>query len=349
MGQATVIILHPPPESDGPLTALLHEARSRLAEHQAHLFRRAGATEVRIDVGARGTSFGERLAGLAGGVEGGLVILGAGSVARLASGDARRLVAAAAGGGRRALTNNRYSSDICAVSDAAALRSLPALVGDNALPRWLAGSAAFSVEELPGRARLALDLDGPLDIALLAFLPRPPAGLRRLAAEHGLSVPRLAELRAVATDPRAELLVFGRTSAATLAWLERHTACRVRFLAEERGLRTAPATQRPARATLGRLLDQRGPEALAAIVGELADAAVIDLRVLLADRFGRDESGWPRPEDRYAADLLRPKAIADPWLRSVTEAAAEAPLPILLGGHTLVGPGLPVLLGQTTA
>ena len=114
-------------------------------------------------------------------------------------------------------------------------------------------------------------------------------------------VPRLAELRALAQDPRAELLVAGRGSARTLAWLERRTACRIRFLAEERGLRTAPPGQRPARTTLGRLLDLRGPDALAAIVAELADGAVLDSRVLLADRFGRDEGGWPSPEDRFAS------------------------------------------------
>ena len=52
---------------------------------------------------------------------------------------------------------------------------------------------------------------------------------------------RLAAVRAVAADPRAELLVAGRTSAATLAWLERHTAGRVRAWVEERGLRAALA------------------------------------------------------------------------------------------------------------
>jgi hypothetical protein len=346
MGEATVIILHPrPAETGGPLAALLHEARSRLAEHQAGLFARAGADAARVDRSPPAATFRERIHELARPLRGGLVLLGAGSVARLTLGDARRLVAVAAGGGRRALTNNRYSSDVCALSDASALRDVPPLAGDNALARWLAEDAGFAVDELPSRARLAFDLDTPLDLALLALLPSPPAGLGLLVAAHHLAVPRLAELRALTRDPGRELLVFGRSSSTALRWLERHTACRVRFLAEERGLRTSRPGQRVPRATLGRLLDQRGPEALAAIVAELADGAILDSRVLMADRLGADEQRWPGPEDRFASDLLRPVDVMDPWLRAVTTSAAAAGPPILLGGHTLLGPGLPVLLG----
>ena len=82
------------------------------------------------------------------------------------------------------------------------------------------------------------------------------------------------------------------------------------------------------------------------ILARLGDAAVIDTRVLLAHRLGRDESAWPCAEDRFASDLLLPDRIADPWLRALTAAALAAPIPILLGGHTLVGPGLHLLLGR---
>ena len=346
MGEATVIILHPPPEGDGPLTALLHDARDRLAEHQAQLFADAGATWVSIDRSPRAATFGARLDEVAASLRGGLVLLGAGAVPRLRLTDAQRLLEVARSVRPIALTNNRHSSDVLAVGDAGLLLGLAADLGDNALPRWLA-ERGVTIGELPGRERLAMDLDTPLDLALLTLGPRVPSSLARLAADAGLAVPHLDELRAVATDPAAELLVFGRSSSRTLAWLERQTACRVRFLVEERGLRTAPPGQRPTRSTLGRLLEARGPEALASIVAELADGAILDSRVLLAGRFGRDVRGWPRSEDRYASDLLRPADIEDPWLRSLTASAAGAATPILLGGHTLVGPGLrSVLCGR---
>jgi len=92
------------------------------------------------------------------------------------------------------------------------------------------------------------------------------------------------------------------------------------------------------------LLERDGPSALSTHLTRLGDAAVIDTRVLLAHRLGADERGWPVPEDRFAADLLLHERIADPWLRELTAAAADAPIPILLGSHTLVGPGLRLAL-----
>lgn len=367
MSGPIVVIFHQPPrEGDPPLARLLAEVRSRLVDHQTGLFRAAGARVLivpgREDHGASpdgnaGESFGERLARLVAteGVTDGLIVLGSGAVPLLRRADAARLVETATGGGRRALTNNRYSSDICAVSDARSLLDVPPLPSDNALPRWLEERAGFSVADLAGRERLAIDLDTPLDLALLALTRQAPRALTQLAAQNGISVPRLDELRELAADPRRELLVFGRSGSRTLRWLERNVRSRVRFLAEERGLRASTPLaiggesrstpqSRPPRATLGRLLDARGPEHLASVIAELADGAILDTRVLMADRLGPDEDGWPSSEDRFASDLLRAEGVGDAWLRAVTRAAADAPIPILLGAHTLIGPGVPILL-----
>jgi hypothetical protein len=349
-----VIFHQPPAEGEGPLVHLLAEARARLAERHAALFRSAGA-DVEIVVPGRDphASFGSALARVVrdGPAEArGLVVLGSGAVPLLRRADAVALVSTAASVGRRALTNNRYSSDVCAVSEAGVLAAAASLPADNALPRWLDEQAGYEVRELTGRRRLALDMDSPLDLALLALRPDAPASLRRLATAAAIRVPRLTELRAVAADPRAELLVAGRAGADTLRWLERSTRCRVRFLAEERGLRAGFARRpqrRPPRSVLGRLLAMRGPAALGEIVAELADGAIVDTRVLLADRLGADEGAWPTAEDRFASDLLHAEAVGDPWLGELTRAAAAAPAPILLGAHTLVGPAVPHLLGGT--
>ena len=118
---------------------------------------------------------------------------------------------------------------------------------------------------------------------------------------------------------------------------------------EERGLRTAVAGQRPPVSVLGLLLEDAGPGALGSIVARVADAAVIDTRVLLAHRLGADERRWPPAADRFSSDLLLHERIADPWLRQLTAAAAEARTPILLGGHTLVGPGLRLAIPASQA
>ena len=50
---------------------------------------------------------------------------------------------------------------------------------------------------------------------------------------------------------------------------------------------------------------------------------------------------------RLASDLLLPDRIRDRWLRELTEAAAAAQIPVLLGGHSLVGTGIRLVLAPT--
>ena len=364
MGAVTVFILHPPlPAGSGPLAASLDAARRGLAARHVAGFRAAGAAEIRVVEEQGDETFGARLRRLGGSAATrGVVVLGSGSLALARAADYRAFVAAAASDGPAALANNRYSADAVALSGAGILRDLPDLPTDNGLPRWLEEVAGYRVLDLRRRPRLAFDLDSPADVVLLGgALP---------AAAAGSQLPtRLAALRSVMADRRGELTVAGRTSASTLAVLERRAACRVRALVEERGLRAAsrlaqahhgvvnprllvppaagpprpaggPPPPRPPASILGLLLDREGAGALGRIAARLGDAAVVDSRVLLAHRLGADETAWPDAEDRFASDLLLPDRIGDPWLRELTAAAVGAPIPVLLGGHTLVGPGL---------
>lgn len=316
-------------------------------------FRAVGADDVRIIAGpADGRSFGERLRGIAAEVEGrrgGLVVLGSGSIPIATDEDLQALVAVAASGEARAATNNRYSSDVVAIGEAGIFARVPDLASDNALPRWLAEEAGVPVAELPGRARLGLDVDSPLDLELLRRDPACPPAISTLARSMSHRLERVAgtfdELAAIARDPHRELLVAGRLSATALRALEEGTSCRVRAFVEERGMRTAPASQRASVSALGLLLDRDGPGEIGDLVARLADGAVIDSRVLLAHRLGADESAWPTPEDRYASDLLLADRVRDPWLQQLTFHAWAHAVPIALGGHSLVGPGLRLAVG----
>lgn len=355
MIRPAVLIFHRSARNgESQLVHWLAGVRDELARRQATLLERAGAAPATfIDEWYEGLAFGEVMARLAP-ARGGAIILGSGAVPRLNLADARRLVAVASSGGAAALTNNRYSSDIVAVGRAVVLRKAPPLPSDNALPRWLEERAGVRVDELPGRERLALDLDTPLDVCLGALGPGAAGWLRGVVDAAGIHVPRLDDLRAVVRDPLRELLVFGRSGSRTLAWLERNVRCRVRFLAEERGMRASsplaiggapPGARRRPDSTLSLLLQQSGPSALAKLIGQLADAAIIDSRVLLAARLGADESRWPSAADRFSSDLHRATDVTDPWLRDLTNSAATARQPILLGGHSLVGPGIRLLVG----
>ena len=356
MPPVTVLILAPALAPDaGPLTRRLDEARSTLAEHHRRGFLAAGADEVVVRrEPPDDTPFGARLRRLVAELRpGGMVVLGAGSIPLATAADRRELVAAAAADAPGALVNQWYSADVLAIALAqTALRDVPpALRSDNALPRWLAEVAGVPVRDLRSRRRLAMDVDSPLDLLLLEMARGAPVLPVADTADAGPVRDRLARIRALTADPGAELLVAGRTSATDLRWAERHTRSRTRALVEERGLRTASGgaavgrpNRRPARSSLGLLLDAPGPGSLGGIVADLGDGALIDSRVLIAHRFGADERGWPTDEDRFASDLLLPDRIADPWLRELTAAAVSAPVPILLGGHSLVGPGLRLAL-----
>jgi hypothetical protein len=360
VGAVTVLVLHLPlPAGAGPLAGALDAARRELAARHLAGFRAAGAASVALVEEERSEPFGARLRRLAAAAgTPGLVVLGSGALALARPSDYRAFVARAASDLPGALANNRYSADAVAVAGAAVLRDLPDLPADNALPRWLEEVAGYRVDDLRRRPRLGFDLDSPADVVIArGTMP---------AAAAGSPLPeRLAAVRSVLVDRRAELTVAGRTSAGTLMALERRAACRVRALVEERGLRAAsrlaqgrggspaassgaaspaPASPvRPPASALGLLLDRDGPGELGRLLARLGDAAVIDTRVLLAHRLGADEGGWPPPEDRFASDLLLPERIGDRWLQALTSAAVAAPIPVLLGGHTLVGPGLRLL------
>ena len=361
MQRVAVRILHPQPdEGAGELTRLLASARTIAGQVLARGFGSAGADDVRIVTSRRdGQSFGARLRGTASELEAGtgLVLLGSGSIPLASAADLALLVDAAGSGDRRGLTNNRYSSDVVALGEPGILAGLPDLAADNALPRWLASVAGIAVEELPDRARLSMDIDSPLDLELLRRDPRCPAPLAELARSMAHRLDRAREaldaLAVLARDPRRELLVSGRLSAAGLRQLEEGTACRVRALIEERGLRasaplpgdTNARRQRAPASALGLLLDRDGPSEIGMIVARLADGAMIDTRVLLAHRLGADEGAWPDAEDRFASDLLLADRVRDTWLQQLTLHAWSHAVPIALGGHSLVGPGLGAALG----
>jgi hypothetical protein len=352
MRDVAVWILHPEPDTGaGPLERWVAVERSRLALRHRDGFLRAGAATAEIVSGPLDdTSFGARLRGLVGEARprpSGVIVLGSGAVPLATIRDRRSFVATAVAATPTALANNRYSADIVSIACAESLLELPDLPADNALPRWLEEVAGYQVEDLRHRWRLAFDVDGPLDLLLMG------RANGSLAGDVGTARARLEAVSAVAGDRRAELVVAGRTSAATLRWLETAAHARVRALIEERGMRAASvlaqagdrgASRRGPASVLGLLLDRDGPASLENHLERLGDAAVVDTRVLLAHRFGVEERDWPGAEDRFASDLLLPDRVVDPWLRELTASASAARIPVVLGGHTLVGPGLRLLL-----
>ncbi len=234
-----------------------------------------------------------------------------------------------------AVTNNLHSADLVGVRPASVLLSLPPPERDNPLARLLA-QAGLPVWEMPRTISTTFDLDTPADVAVLkltGYAPGPRLSSFLAGLDLDLSPHRL--LLRVLVDPQAQLFVAGRVGSHVWRFLEEGTACRVRLLAEGRGMQALGLTPR---SLLGLLVEALGPQGLARALPQLGDAAIIDTRVLMA-HLGIVASR----RDRFLSDLGRFAEIAHPGLRSLTQALVGAPLPVLLGGHSLVSGGLMAL------
>lgn len=86
---------------------------------------------------------------------------------------------------------------------------------------------------------------------------------------------------------------------------------------------------------IGFLLEDVGPARFFTHLGRCADAALMDTRVLLAH--------WKKPysdADRFAADVGRTDLVTNPELAAFTQAAWDADIPVVVGGHTMIYGGL---------
>ncbi len=230
------------------------------------------------------------------------------------------------------LSNNYYSADFVAFTPASALRVIDLPATDNPLPRRLHQQGGLSSRQLERSAATLLDVDTPPDAAVLVRHPACPRELRALDVWDGDLGPRIEALMRLVTTPERELVIAGRVGAPVWTYLESQTACRVRMLAEERGMQSAGRDETgSARTALGFLYEEIGPERFFSRMGELGDGMLFDTRVLLA-HLGIRASG----ADRFSSDLFRADDVGDPRLRAFTAAAAAAPYPLLLGGHALV-------------
>ena len=269
---------------------------------------------------------------------------GAGSAPLLEAHDWRSLAEALGdASGDRCVTNNRFSADIYALAPASLLAQLdPSPAADNAVPRRLWDQHQVEVVELPRTEATQFNLDTPNDLAALALSGRGGPRLQAVLRDAGmrLDTARLERAAACFTDRTAEVLVAGRVSSATWNYLERESACRIRLLAEERGMQSAGTdADGTARSILGALIAESGPaRVFGTLLPEWCDAAFIDIRPALVHLGIR-----PSRADRFAADAGLPEAIEDVRLRALVEATMASPVPVVLGGHSLVGGVLPLV------
>jgi hypothetical protein len=95
---------------------------------------------------------------------------------------------------------------------------------------------------------------------------------------------------------------------------------------------------------LGYYLEAVGMEKLFETLATMGQALFLDNRVLFAHR-----GIWPSAADRFHSDLRQPEQIADPFVRALTEAAMAAPVPVIMGGHSLVAGGMYAMIDAAWA
>ena len=94
-----------------------------------------------------------------------------------------------------------------------------------------------------------------------------------------------------------------------------------------------------ARSMLGQLIAEAGPARFfGELLPQLCQSAFIDIRPALV-QLGLQ----PSRADRFAADLGDATHIENARLRDLVEAANASPVPVVLGGHSLVGGCLELL------
>lgn len=298
--------------------------------------------EVTLDPVDEPFHFGRRLAGLIRRYRVKKALYaGGGSAPLMGEAAWRAALEGFASSGPAMVTNNLHSSDWVAFSPAEELASVvEAQERDNGLAWVLAREAGLPARSLPPSAASRFDLDTPADLLIARAHPGAGASLR--AVLDGLDWPArpVEGVLEVMEREGGHLTVIGRSSSAAWSALEQATQCWVRLFVEERGMVASGRLRRKeVRSLLAEFLQRVGEEGFFTTLSALADAALLDNRVILA-ALGL----WPSAADRFNADLFRWREVQDPFLRRFARAGAQAPIPILMGGQSVVNGGLMALL-----
>ena len=263
-----------------------------------------------------------------------LLYFGSGSGGLLGSDSLDTLIAFAEREDPGALFNNFYSCDFAVFASASSLLTATLPASDNSLGFALS-DAGIRCFPLLRSVETEFDIDTPTDLILLRVSGRGGASVQRFLATSAFEHPTLSAVCERLADRSSFVHLSGRINPTTWGTFERQVACRTAGVVEGRGMR-AYGNSHPL--LLQRILREDGPSAFFERLAEITDAAVIDTRPLLAV-----DGRVPPTSDRFASDLFRVEEVDDPRWRAFTQAAVDAPIPVLLGGHSLVSGGLYLL------
>lgn len=233
-------------------------------------------------------------------------------------------------------TNNVQSADIIAftVPEGFADANLPDM--DNSLAMTLRDRCGMELELMPQTLGLMFDLDTPADILVLGAGPFAGPRARAVLDELTLDYSRLERAKAVLGDSYQDVVLIGRVGAPIIERLNALLKLRLRVFSEERGMKALGRLDSGTVVSLlGFLIEQAGLELFFEYLAQVACCAFIDSRVLFAHyKYNFTD------RERYLSDLGLWEQIEHPWLKKFTRLAVQCPIPVLLGGHSLVSGSL---------
>ena len=241
------------------------------------------------------------------------------------------------------VTNNRYSADFFGVRPADLLESLcPPPANDNGVPILLSEGKGTSVIEIPRSAETQFNIDIPSDLATLSLVEKSGPKLKSFITQQTDQLDRAVKAQWNASQHflkrDSEVFIYGRTSSRVWSYLETEAACKIRIISEERGLKSAPQGHQ-AKSILAYLIHAYGPqEVFCKLLPQFCSAAFVDLIPIIEHM----NIACSR-NDRFSADLLQHDAIDNEELREIIVAINQSPIPIAIGGHSLVSSSLEIL------
>jgi hypothetical protein len=246
-----------------------------------------------------------------------------------------------------AVTNNLYSSDWFLCNRVSQIGTFEErLPSDNPFGWVLSQEASIRVQSEPPSAATRLDIDTPMDFAMLVghpavghhlgdFLERLPDELKE----------RVEKIKRIIATPAQTLVVIGRASAHLWQQLEEQTQIWIRLFVEERGMVASRRVARnEVRSLIALLIRTLGPQVFMEELEKISDAVLWDTRVWMAAQVG-----WPSAAERFAFDVGRTNELENKDLRELSEAIQRAGIPILAGGYGVVAGGLYALLESMEA
>lgn len=301
---------------------------------EARFFEERGVEEIRVPDGER-FHFGEEMKRVIDGEDlDGILYFGGGSGLLFPEKGIERLSSFLEERGTGAVFNNFYSCDFAAIAGAEGLLSLDLPPIDNPLGFALA-EAGIPCYTLDRSLATDFDIDTPTDLILLKESGRGGERILDFLSSVSIEHPHLKGILSLLTDRSARILIIGRINPGTWSKFERAVASRTSGVIEGRGMRSSPDG---AEYLVNRILRRDGIRTFFNDLARSADGALIDTRPLLAEN-----GQLPGPADRFASDLLRPEGVEDPLWREFTAVALGSPIPVILGGHSLLSGGLHLL------